>query len=370
MTVGVLGGGQLGRMLALAGIPLGLDFVFLDPSPSAPARRVGRHIAASYDDEGALAELAAAASVITYEFENVPGRVAERLAAGRRVWPPPAALAVAQDRLEEKRLFERLGIPTAAYVAVGSAEEARVAAERLRGPALLKTRRLGYDGKGQARGAGPGAAAAAFRGLGGRPCLLEALVAFTREVSVIAARSASGEVAVYPLVENAHVDGILRRSRAPAPPGGAAAARPQAEAHVRAALAALDYVGVMAVEFFEVEGELLANELAPRVHNSGHWTIEGAETSQFENHLRAVAGLPLGSPAARGHSLMLNVIGTFPDAAEVLAVPGAHLHLYGKAERPGRKLGHVTVRADDPGACEEAERRLAFLMPGTDGEGA
>ena len=363
MTVGVLGGGQLGRMLALAGIPLGLDFVFLDPSPSAPARAVGRHIVAAYDDEAALADLAAAASVVTYEFENVPGRVAERLAATHPVWPPPTALAVAQDRLEEKRLFERLGIPTASHVAVASGEEARAAAERMPGPALLKTRRLGYDGKGQARVEGPGDAADAFAALGGRACLIETLVPFSREVSVIAARSPAGEVAVYPLAENLHVGGILRRARAPAAAGGAVDPARRAEAYARAILQDLGYIGVLAVEFFEVEGDLFANELAPRVHNSGHWTIEGAETSQFENHVRAVAGLPLGAATARGHSLMLNVIGTSPDAARVLAVPGAHLHLYGKAERPGRKLGHVTVRSDDPGALEDAERRLAFLLP-------
>lgn len=347
-------------MLALAGIPLGLDFVFLDPSPDAPSAGLGRHLVALYDDADALDALADAADVITYEFENVPGVVADRLREAVPVFPPPAALEVAQDRLEEKRLFERLGIPTAPYEAVATAEEAAGAAERIGSAALLKTRRLGYDGKGQARVTGPAEAAEAFGALGGRPCLLEALVPFEREVSVIAARASDGEVRFYPLSENEHRDGILWRSAAPADGAKAATA---AFGGVRAVMEHLDYVGVLAVEFFDVGGELLANEMAPRVHNSGHWTIEGAETSQFENHVRAVAGMPLGATDARGHAVMLNVLGEAPDPAAVLAVPGAHLHLYGKSPRPGRKLGHVTVRADRHADLAEAERRLSFLTP-------
>jgi 5-(carboxyamino)imidazole ribonucleotide synthase len=359
VTVGVLGGGQLGRMLALAGIPLGLDFVFLDPSPEAPARGLGRHLVAPYDDPAALDALAAAADVITYEFENVPGPVAERLAAERPVRPPPGALAAAQDRLAEKRLFARLGIATAAYEAVSSADEARAAAERLGGPGLLKTRRLGYDGKGQARVERPADAAEALAALGGRPCLLEALVPFDREVSAIAVRGADGDARTYPLCENRHRDGILRRSVAPAVDARGIATA--AADTIRTVMRALDYVGVLAIEFFQVGDALLANELAPRVHNSGHWSIEGAETSQFENHVRAVAGLPLGSTDARGHSLMLNVIGEAPEPYRVLAVPGAHLHLYGKSARPGRKLGHVTVRADERCELTGAEEALGFL---------
>jgi 5-(carboxyamino)imidazole ribonucleotide synthase len=360
VTVGILGGGQLGRMLALAGIPLGLDFAFLDPSADAPSAELGRHFVAPYDDADALDALAHAVDVITYEFENVPGAVAGRLQRAAPVFPPPAALAVSQDRLEEKRLFERLGIPTAAYEAVATAEEAAGAAERLGAPALLKTRRMGYDGKGQARVATPAEAAEAFAALGGRPCLLEALVPFEREVSAIAARASDGEVCFYPLCQNEHRDGILWRSVAPAEGERAAAAAFEA---VRAVMEHLEYVGVLAVEFFDVGGGLLANEMAPRVHNSGHWTIEGAETSQFENHLRAVAGMPLGATDARGHSVMLNILGEAPDPAAVLAVPGAHLHLYGKGPRPGRKLGHVTVRADRREDLAEAERKLVFLAP-------
>lgn len=365
MTVGILGGGQLGRMLALAGVPLGLDFVFLDPSDEAPSAPLGRHIVAPYDDRAALAELAAAADVITYEFEKVPGDVADFLAASRPVRPAPAALEAAQDRLAEKRLFDRLGIPCADYVAVDDADGARAAAERLEGEGILKTRRLGYDGKGQARVGGGTDAAAAFTDLGARACLLEPLVPFSREVSVIAARDVSGDVVTYPLVENRHRNGILSRSLAPAPGtegGRGGRVGEQAAAHARAVLEHLDYVGVLAIEFFEVDGTLLANELAPRVHNSGHWTIEGAETSQFENHLRAVTGMPLGSTAPRGVSLMLNLIGGLPDAAATLRVPGAHLHVYGKDPRPGRKVGHVTVRADRPEELEAAERRLEEVL--------
>ena len=345
-------------MLALAGFPLGLDFVFLDPSPDAPAGALGRHIVSSYDDRAALAALADVSDVITYEFENVPGDAAAFLARARPVWPPPAALAAAQDRLEEKRLFDRLGVPTAAFDAVDGADGARAAARRLAGPGVLKTRRLGYDGKGQVRVRTADEAAAAFAALGGRSCLLEPVVPFSREVSVIAARSESGDVVVYPLVENVHEDGILRRSRAPAP----GSVQEQAAGRARSILDGLDYVGVLAIEFFEVDGTLLANEMAPRVHNSAHWTIEGAETSQFENHLRAVTGMPLGSPAARGVSVMLNLIGDLPDVAEALRIPGAHLHLYGKTPRPGRKVGHITLRADDPAQLDSAERRLAAIL--------
>ncbi|MEN8373911.1 MAG: 5-(carboxyamino)imidazole ribonucleotide synthase [Gemmatimonadota bacterium] len=361
MTVGILGGGQLGRMLALAGIPLGLDFVFLDPSPDAPAAHLGRLITAPYDDPEALREFAAAADVITYEFENVPARTADLLAASAPVWPPAAALTVAQDRLQEKRLFTRLEIATAPFEPVDSPAGTRAAAERLAGACVLKTRKHGYDGKGQARIAEPAAAAAAFAALGGEPCILETAIAFSRELSVIAARGRDGDTVVYPLVENRHTEGILRRSVAPAP--GTDAVFGQALECVHDILRELDYVGVLAVELFEVDGALMANEMAPRVHNSGHWTIEGAETSQFENHLRAVVGLPLGPIDPRGVSVMLNLIGSPPDVDAVAAVPGAHIHLYGKAPRPGRKVGHVTVRADDESGLQAALSRLEGVIP-------
>lgn len=334
--MGVIGGGQLGRMLGLAGIPLGLRFRFLDPSPDAPAREVGALDVGAYDDRDRLERLGEHAAVVTYEFENVPVEAAERLAETVPVWPPPAALAVAQDRLEEKRLFRRLGIETAA-----------IDDDVTRFPALLKTRRLGYDGKGQERVEtrpvpGTGSAGSAAH-------VLEEIVPFERELSILAVRGTTGETVFYPLVENVHEDGILRVSRAPARPE----LQQDAERIATLLLDELGYVGVLAVELFEVEGRLLANELAPRVHNSGHWTIEGAETSQFENHLRAILGLPLGSTAARGEAAMVNLIGTMPAAAEVLAVTGAHLHDYGKEPRPGRKLGHVTIVDPADGCVDE-----------------
>jgi 5-(carboxyamino)imidazole ribonucleotide synthase len=362
VRVGVLGGGQLGWMLARAGDPLGIRCRFLDPSPEAPAARSGELLVGAYDDPAALERFAEELALATWEFENVPVAAARRLAERLPVFPPAAALEVAQDRAQEKRFFESVGVPVAPWRPVASAAELARALDELGYPAVLKTRRLGYDGKGQEIVRSPGGAAAAWGRLGGVPLVLERLVRFDRELSILAVRGRDGATASYPLVENLHVDGILRRSLAPAP-GVSSMLQAEAETHARRILDALAYVGVLAVELFQVGDRLLANEMAPRVHNSGHWTIEGAETSQFENHLRAVVGLPLGSPAPRGASAMLNVIGTAPDPGAVLAIPGAHLHLYGKAPRPGRKLGHVTVRADDVRALDELRARLEPLIP-------
>ncbi len=326
MRVGVIGGGQLGRMLALAGIPLGLSFRFLDPSPDAPAGEVGDLLVGAYDDATLLDRLADGAAAVTYEFENVPVEAARRVGA----IPGAQALEASQDRLVEKQLFRRLGIPTAP-----------IDDEVTSFPALLKTRRLGYDGKGQRLvETRPGPAPGHVDG-GYVPSdhVLEGLVPFDRELSLLAVRGAGGETAFYPLTENVHRDGILRSSRAPA----LDAPQAQAEEYATRLLDELDYVGVLALELFDVGGELLANELAPRVHNTGHWTIEGAATSQFENHLRAILGLPLGSTAARCPVAMLNLIGELPDAAALLAQPNLKLHDYGKEPRPGRKLGHVTL---------------------------
>ena len=320
-------------MLALAGIPLGLSFRFLDPSAAAPAGEVGELLVGAYDDEKLLDRLAAGADVVTYEFENVPVEAARRVGAV----PDARALEASQDRLVEKQLFRRLGIPTA-----------QIDDEVTSFPALLKTRRLGYDGKGQrlveTRPGGPGHVPGEH--------VLEGLVPFDRELSLLAVRGRSGETAFYPLVENVHSEGILRSSRIPA----SGAPQSEAEDYALRLFEELDYVGVVALELFDVGGELLANEFAPRVHNTGHWTIEGAETSQFENHLRAVLGLPLGSTAAHREVVMLNLIGRVPSAAPVLAL-GAHLHLYGKEERPGRKLGHVTL-IDPPAARVQALEEL------------
>jgi 5-(carboxyamino)imidazole ribonucleotide synthase len=346
VRIGVLGGGQLGRMLGLAGRPLGLTFTFLDPAAECPAAVAGDVIRAPFDDEQALRALADASDVITWEFENVPEASARALAERRPVYPPPPALGVSQDRLFEKQCFARLGIPAARNAAVRGEAETRRALDELGLPAVLKTRRMGYDGRGQRVLRAAADVAPAVAALGDVPLILEAMVPFRRELSVIAARGREGAIACYPLIENHHQDGILRLSLAPAP-DLAPALREKAEGCARAVLEDLDYVGVLAIELFEVAGELLANEMAPRVHNSGHWTIEGAETSQFENHLRAIAGWPLGATAPRGVSAMVNLIGTPPEIRPVLEVAGAHLHLYGKSPRTGRKLGHVTLRADD-----------------------
>jgi 5-(carboxyamino)imidazole ribonucleotide synthase len=373
VTLGILGGGQLGYMLALAGYPLGLHFRFLDPSPEAPVGRIATRITAQFTDRSALKKFAAGLELVTYEFENVPVETARFLAERVPVLPPPAALEAAQDRLNEKRLFQRLGIATTEFAAVAGREALDGAVRQIGLPAILKTCRMGYDGKGQwilrnaedvsrAERELPATDAAARKRKGTdsaeqAPFVLERLVPFARELSVLAVRGRTGETAVYPLVENHHRAGILRLSLAPAPQLDPAIQQ-AAEDAARRVFDALQYVGVLAIEFFEHEGRLLANEMAPRVHNSGHWTIEGAVTSQFENHLRAVVGLPLGSTHAIGCSAMLNLIGEVPDSAEVLAVRDAHLHLYGKSARAGRKLGHVTLRAASP---EQLASRLAEL---------
>lgn len=343
--LGIVGGGQLGRMLALAGIPLGFRFRFLDPSPDAPARALGESVTAPWDDEDALDRFARGLSAVTYEFENVPVEAARRLARTLPVHPAPPALEMAQDRLAEKEGFRSLGIRTAPFRPVDSPEGLREAVEEVGLPAVLKTRRFGYDGKGQEVLESEGDLAPAWERLGRRPLILEGFIPFRRELSVLAVRGRDGTTACYPLVENVHRDGILHLSRSPVK--GLAPGR-QAEAREVAGLVLekLGYVGVLAVELFDTDQGLLANEMAPRVHNSGHWTQNGAVTSQFENHVRAVAGLPLGSAESLGCSAMVNLLGTVPDPAPLLGLPGVHLHLYDKAPRPGRKLGHVNVRAN------------------------
>jgi 5-(carboxyamino)imidazole ribonucleotide synthase len=345
--VGIVGGGQLGRMLALAGAPLGIRCTTLDPAEDPPAAQVAPAIGGAYDDPEALARLADISDVVTYEFENVPVDAVRALQERIPVWPPPGALEVAQDRLHEKQRFEDVGLAVPPYAPVDSAEDLARALEGIGTPAVLKTRRFGYDGKGQVVIRDTARAEDAWRVVGEVPSLLEAYVGFDRELSILAARGMDGSVACYPLVQNHHRDGILRLTEAPAA-GVSNELRATAEAHVHAVMDSLDYVGVLAIELFQVGERLLGNEMAPRVHNSGHWTIEGAVTSQFEQHLRAICGLPLGSPALTGHTSMVNLIGFEPDLASLTAIPGAHPHTYGKAPRPGRKVGHVTVWAEDP----------------------
>ena len=345
MRIGVIGAGQLGRMLALAGYPLGLRFVFLDQSQDAPGAQVGRIITGAFDDRSKLAELAREVDLITFDVENVPVEAVAQIAATKPFLPPVTALGASQDRLTEKTLFRQLKIPTPAFAPVDSLADLEAAVAKIGTPGVLKTRRLGYDGRGQYQVRKPQDAAAAWETLGSVPLIYEQFIDFSREVSIIGVRSTRGETRFYPLAANTHSAGILRYSIAPY---RHASLQKQAETYLKRLLRHFNYAGVLTIEFFVAGGRLIANEMAPRVHNSGHWTIEGAETSQFENHLRAILDLPLGSTRSIGWSAMLNLIGEVPPIRGVLERDGAHLHIYGKTPRPGRKLGHVTIRAESP----------------------
>jgi 5-(carboxyamino)imidazole ribonucleotide synthase len=363
-TVGILGGGQLARMLAIAGAPLGLRFLVMDTADDACASQFAPMVVGDYTDESALAEFASRVDVATFDFENVPAESARWLSARVPVFPAPRALAVAQDRLAEKTLFSELGIPVPEFADIASRDQLDAAVARIGTPCILKTRRLGYDGKGQFRIKSAADVDAAWAALGAQAdsvgLILEGFVAFERELSVVAVRGRDGEFRTWPLTENWHVDGVLSASLAPA--RADAALQAKAVAHARALAEALDYVGVLALELFCVGNELLANELAPRVHNSGHWTIEGAETSQFQNHLRAVLGLPLGDTRMVGTACMLNWIGEMPDAGPVLREPSGHWHDYGKVPRAGRKVGHATLRADAPAELAAALRNVGEAL--------
>ncbi len=356
MKIGIIGAGQLGRMLALAGYPLGLRFVFVDQSADAPGGQVGEIITGAFDDPAALATLADRVDVVTFDVENVPESAVRSIAGTKPFLPPVEALATAQDRLSEKRVFTSLGIPTPRFAPVSSRDELDEAIALIGLPAVLKTRRLGYDGRGQAFLRREDDIAPAWERFGSYPLILEQLVAFDREVSLIGVRRPGGETRCYPLAENVHVDGILSHTRAPL---AAPTLQTTAERYIGRLMQHLDYAGVLTVEFF-VEGDrLLANEMAPRVHNSGHWTIEGAVCSQFENHVRAILDLPLGETRAVGHAGMVNLLGELPALEDVLAIPGAHFHGYGKTPRPMRKLGHCTVVRNDP---EERDQGLHGLL--------
>ncbi|WAG79027.1 5-(carboxyamino)imidazole ribonucleotide synthase [Metapseudomonas furukawaii] len=343
MKIGVIGGGQLGRMMALAGTPLGMNFAFLDPAPDACAQALGEHIRADYGDQDHLRQLADEVDLVTFEFESVPAETVAFLSQFVPVYPSAEALRIARDRWFEKSMFKALGIPTPEFADIQSQADLDAAVAAIGLPAVMKTRTLGYDGKGQKVLRKPEDVAGAFAELGSVPCILEGFVPFTGEVSLVAVRARDGETRFYPLVHNTHENGILRLSVASTDHPLQALA----EDYVGRVLRELDYVGVLAFEFFEVDGGLKANEIAPRVHNSGHWTIEGAECSQFENHLRAVAGLPLGPAAKVGESAMLNFIGEVPPVDKVIAVADCHLHHYGKAFKAGRKVGHATLRCAD-----------------------
>jgi 5-(carboxyamino)imidazole ribonucleotide synthase len=353
-TIGILGGGQLGRMLALAAARLGFDVAILSPEADSPAARVAGHaIVAPYDDPAALADLAARSGVITFEFENVPAAaVAELERLGAAVAPDARALAVAQDRWTEKTFLNGAGLPTVRFATIDGEDDLRAALARLGSPLLLKTRRGGYDGKGQTWVSRPADAARALAILDNRPAIAETPADFRRELAVIGARGRGGEIALYPLTESHHETGILRRTSAPAkaPPRQLA----EAERIAATLLTALDYVGVLGLELFERDdGRLLVNEFAPRVHNTGHWTLDGCEVDQFEQHIRAVAGWPLGPTAAHHHVEMTNLLGEEAAGWPRLArEPETRVWLYGKrAVAPGRKMGHVNrLYALDRGA--------------------
>ncbi|MGH8556553.1 MAG: 5-(carboxyamino)imidazole ribonucleotide synthase [Methylococcales bacterium] len=357
MNIGIVGGGQLARMMMLAGYPLGFRFITLDPAADACAGQLGELIQAGYDDEQALRQLAAKADVVTFEFENIPDKSIQILSGRVPVYPPAQALSAAQDRLSEKTLFRELGIPTPEFRAVNNLLDLEIAAEELGTPLFLKTRRLGYDGKGQIRIHSRDQIGQAFEKLGQVPLIAERQVRFEREISMIALRTPADEIRYYPVTENTHRNGILHLSICrPGDPRQATA-----ENYIDRILQRLNYVGVLTLELFEIEGELLANEIAPRVHNSGHWTIEGAEISQFENHLRAVACLPPGSTAARGYSAMVNFIGDLPARNTVLSLGEFHFHAYGKKPRPGRKVGHATVNTPNRALLDDGIEKLVQI---------
>ena len=341
MRIGIIGAGQLGQMLGYAARNLGVNCLFVDPSDAPPAADVGEVIQRPFDDANALAELASTCDVVTYEFENVPVAALRRIEGKVPVYPPTAALRHAQDRLDEKRLFDQLDIPLPGYRTIDTREDIAAAIDQLGLPLVIKTRRLGYDGKGQFIIRERDDVDSAWKSLGGNSLIAEQWVNFDYEVSAIGARNVSGDIVIYPLSRNVHEDGILRTSRSPV---DAPELADRAETYVRRLLGHLDYVGVLALELFVCDNDLMANEFAPRVHNSGHWTIEGAATSQFENHLRAIMNMPLGSTASVGHAGMINLIGDIPDS--VRSLERGVLHDYGKAPRPGRKLGHITVTTE------------------------
>jgi 5-(carboxyamino)imidazole ribonucleotide synthase len=350
-NVGIVGAGQLGRMMALAGYPLGIRCSFLDTSPEAPAGQVAPILVGPLEDRGLLEKLASQSDVLTFDWENIAGRALAPLERLTQVRPPRAALEASQDRLHEKDLFKRLRIPVAAHAAVDARPDLERAALELGVPGILKTRRLGYDGKGQFVIDRREQIEEAWNAMGAEGLIYEKFQVFSRELSIVGARSGTGEIVSYPLSANTHADGILRYGLAPF---ASLSLERSAKIYLKRVMSALDYVGVLAIEFFVVNGRLVANEMAPRVHNSGHWTIEGCVTSQFENHLRAICNLPLGSTRALGHTAMINFLGEMPDRERLLKLEGLAFHDYGKAPRPGRKLGHCTVLRARPADRDRA----------------
>ena len=365
MRIGVLGGGQLGQMLARAGARLGHEFRFFDRDPEACARSEGELVCASFDDLAAIDRFCAGVDLVTFEFENVPAETVEAVAAHVAVAPSVRSLRLTQDRAIEKEWFARCDFDVAPWSRVRSEDDLRRAVEAIGAPGVLKSQRGGYDGKGQARVRAPVDALGAWNAIGRVPAVYEAHIAFDRELSLIVARSASGELAWCPLVENTHEGGILRITRAPA--GGIDdALHRAARDHAQRVVEDLGHVGVFTIELFEVRGRLVANETAPRVHNSGHWTIEGAPASQFENHIRAITGEHLVSMSPPGPAAMVNLIGRIPDAVRGLREAGVFLHDYGKASRPGRKVGHITIAGRSAAETDALVARIGDLIAADD----
>lgn len=358
MRIGIVGGGQLGRMMAQAGSCLGMQFNFLDPSTDACAGEFGQLICTAYGNAEGLAQLAEQSDYITFEFENVPPSAVERLAIRMPTQPGAKALATARDRWLEKSMFQRLDIPVAEVRKVDNQADLEAAVADIGLPMICKTRTLGYDGKGQKRLLNAADVANTFADLGSVPLIAEKMLQFDEEISIIAVRSLTGDIRCYPLVVNEHRRGILHSST----PHPEHPLNSMAESYIMAVMNELEYVGVMAFEFFVVGQQLLANEVAPRVHNSGHWSIEGSECSQFENHLRALCDLPLGSTANREHCSMLNIIGARPDYQQLLSLPGVHLHDYGKTAKPGRKIGHITLTAASQALLQERHAQVENLL--------
>jgi 5-(carboxyamino)imidazole ribonucleotide synthase len=342
MRIGILGSGQLGRMLAQAAHKLGHTCAFYDSSASTATAGLGDVTEGDFGDREALKAFASRCDLITYEFENVPCETARFLETLKPVYPPSKALEVSQDRLTEKEFLQKLGIGTPRFQAASTEAELLDVCATLGYPCIAKTRRFGYDGKGQYRIAKPADVPLAWKALNGAPLLVEGFVPFTRELSIVATRDINGSIAICPLAFNTHIDGILYRSEIPAP-DLAQSVKTLAHEAITKVLETLNYVGTMAIELFEVRGEILANEMAPRVHNSGHATIEGLKTSQFTNHILAITGSQLGSTEPLSRAVMYNIIGMIPDLTQVNILTNVHVHLYNKAERAGRKLGHLTL---------------------------
>ncbi len=361
-VIAVMGAGQLGLMLHEAALRMGYRCRFLDPAPDACAGRVAEHIVAPFDDEEALDRLIDGATVLTYENEHIPTEALERASARVSVAPSAQALRVAQDRLHQRELLDRLGIASAPHAPVSSVEDIAEALRMVGTPAIIKARRGGFDGRGQAMIHAAEDAPAAWEAIGQRPAMLEGVVSFRRELSIVGVRSQAGEMRFYPVVESVHERGILVRTRAPGP-GLTTEIEHEAQRIARAVAEALGHVGVLAVELFETPRGLLVNEFATRVHNTGHWTIEGSPTSQFEHHLRAILSRPLGTTDLVAPSIMCNIIGAIPPSVIRLRdrpVEGVHVHLYGKEPRPGRKIGHVTCTAP---TLQEAEALAGRVVP-------